>query len=178
MDHPGKNAASLLRAFAQRRADLPPQTQLVLCGKPGTGFADLCDIAEALGLGPSSPVARWLGYVPDNLLPALYASAEVFGFPSLYEGFGLPVLEAMASGVPVITSAEGALREVAGDAAALVNPKDVDALGLELVRLFDSPELRRHLAQAGVKRAAGFRWETAAERILDTLLEVSHHAKP
>ncbi len=109
---------------------------------------------------------RLLGYVPDADLPALYTGATLFAFPSLYEGFGLPVLEAMACGTPVVTSAGSALEEVAGDAAVLVDPRDEEALA-EAMRLVLSDEaLRADLRARGVEQATQFSWEHTARETL------------
>lgn len=170
LDHPGKNPATLLRAFAARRAQLPAGTRVVLAGKPGKGYEELVAIAESVGLGPGSAHAVWTGYVPDQLLPALYACAGAFVFPSLYEGFGLPVAEALASGVPTITSNIGALAEVGGDAALLVDdPRDAGQLGEALLRAFRPDEAERRAA-LGVARARRFDWDLAADTTLDVIL--------
>jgi len=170
LDHPSKNAATLVRAFAAARPALPEGTQLVLAGKAGRGYDALRAIATNLGLGPTSAHARWLGYVPERELPGLYASAGAFVFPSLYEGFGLPVLEAMASGVPTITSDVGALREVALNAALLVPPLDVRSIAQALVALFANPSLARDHARRGLERAKAFSWERSASATLDALI--------
>jgi len=107
-------------------------------------------------------LVRFTGYVRDEDLPALYAAAEVFVYPSLYEGFGLPVLEAMASGTPVVTSAVSSLPEVAGNAALLVNPYSVDAIAVALGEVLESRELRGDLRERGLRRAAEFSWEHCA----------------
>jgi glycosyltransferase involved in cell wall biosynthesis len=105
--------------------------------------------------------ARFTGYVDDDALPELYSAARVFAYPSLYEGFGIPPLEAMACGTPVVASTRGALPEVLGDAALLVDPRDTDALAQALeAALGDSGDLRRR----GLERAARFDWATTAEQ--------------
>lgn len=171
LDHPGKNAAALIRAFAQASGRLPQGTQLVLAGKPGKGFEELASLATELNLGPQSETARWIGYVSDDVLPALYAAASAFVFPSLYEGFGLPVIEAMASGVPVVTSNNGALAEVAGEAAILVPPTDVHRIGEQLLSLFENGAAGR-LVEAGLRRAASFSWDVTAAESLRHILSV------
>jgi glycosyltransferase involved in cell wall biosynthesis len=104
--------------------------------------------------------------VPDEDLPALYSGAAAFAFPSLYEGFGLPVLEAMACGAPVVTSNVSATAEVAGDAALLVDPRGVDALGDALGRVLADGALRQELRQRGFERARQFSWERTARETL------------
>ena len=115
---------------------------------------------------------RALGAVPDALLPGLYAGAEAFVLPSRYEGFGLPILEAMASGVPVVAAAAGALPETCGDAAVLA-PPEPDALREALLALLHDPGERSRLAAAGVRRAAAFSWERTARGVDDVLARVT-----
>ncbi|MBZ0102413.1 MAG: glycosyltransferase, partial [Thermoanaerobaculia bacterium] len=109
---------------------------------------------------------RRLGHLHDADLPALYRGAALLVQPSLWEGFGLPVAEAMALGVPVIAADRGALPEVAGDAALLVDPEDVAAIAAAIASLLDDPAVRADLAQRGRRRAAGLHWEGAARRTL------------
>src|SRR5207237_505222 len=120
---PRKNLGRVLRAFARVSRTGAAPAVLVLAGAAGRGSPALRQQVSELGLEDR---VRWLGYVPEADLPALYAGALAFVFPSLYEGFGLPVVEAMAWGAPVITSSVSSLPEVAGDAALLVDPYDVD----------------------------------------------------
>src|SRR5207247_448420 len=105
-----------------------------------------------------------LGYVSQQELTALYRRASIFAFPSLDEGFGMPVLDAMANGVPVITSRRSALPEVAGDAALLVNPEETDEIASALLRLASDPGIRDDLARRGRERASQFTWEAALEK--------------
>ena len=104
-------------------------------------------------------------YVPDELLPDLYAGAGVFVYPSLYEGFGLPVLEAMACGTPVIASNTSALPEIAGDAARLVDPRDVDELARALVEMLSDTALRETFTQKGLAHVKTFSWQATARRV-------------
>ncbi len=115
----------------------------------------------------------WLGRVPEADLPALYAAAAAFVFPSLYEGFGLPVLEAMACGAPVICSAVSSLPETAGDAALLVDPTDVDALAAALARVLVEPSLAADLRARGFAQAARFTWERTAAETLSMYRQVA-----
>ncbi|MCY4022969.1 MAG: glycosyltransferase family 1 protein [Anaerolineaceae bacterium] len=118
------------------------------------------------------------GFVDDADLPALYSAAEVFAFPSLYEGFGLPVLEAMACGTPVVTSDLSSLPEVAGDAALLTDPLDVEALADALRRLISDSQLRQQLIRAGQTRAGQFTWRRAALQLLDVYRRVGDSPAP
>jgi len=162
-NRPHKNLPRLVAAFARARAaegpDFPP---LVVAGP----FSERHPEAriEAERLPPGS--VRFLGPVPGPDLPALYGGAVAFAFPSEIEGFGLPVLEAMASGAPTITSDGSALAEVAGDAALLVPPGDVDAIAAALRTVWRDAELRATLRTRGLARVAAFTWERAAR---DTL---------
>jgi glycosyltransferase involved in cell wall biosynthesis len=115
---------------------------------------------EELNLGPA---LRRLGYVPNEDLPALYNLARLLAFPSLYEGFGLPVIEAMACGTPVLTSNGSSLAEIATGAAWLIDPHDVQAIADGLTRLAIDNELHAQLREAGLARAAQFSWQRAAE---------------
>jgi glycosyltransferase involved in cell wall biosynthesis len=113
-----------------------------------------------------------LGYVSAETLASLYRRAAIFAFPSLDEGFGMPVLEAMSHGAPVITSQSSALPEVAGDAAILVNPFDTEAIADALLRLAGDRDLRDDFARRGVERARGFTWESAVERTWRVYTEI------
>ncbi len=158
---PRKNLVRLVRAFAA----LPPaqvhDTHLVLCGRMGWKNDPLQAEIARLGLERS---VRIIGYVSDAELPALYRAATVFVYPSLYEGFGLPTLEAMASGIPVIASREPTLKEVLGDAAMSIDPYDVKALRDALESFLNSESLRDLYRSRGSTHAGRFSWaETADE---------------
>jgi alpha-1,3-rhamnosyl/mannosyltransferase len=109
---------------------------------------------------------RLLGFVDEADLPALYRNAALFAFPSLYEGFGLPVLEAMACGVPVVCSNGSSLPEVAGDAALLVDPLDADGLAEAMARVLEDADLRWEMVARGEEQAARFTWERAAGQLV------------
>ncbi|MGB2695039.1 MAG: glycosyltransferase family 1 protein [Dehalococcoidia bacterium] len=159
---PGKNRARLFRAYADLRDEnaAPP---IVVAGQPAWRYQDDFDLVERLGLEDR---VRFLGYVPDEDMPALYSGATCFAFPSLYEGFGLPVLEAMACGAPVLTSNVSATAEVAGDAALLVDPHDTLAITAALDRLLSDAELRAELRSKGLDRARQFSWQRAARQAM------------
>ena len=173
---PRKNYPRLIQAFAhlrtgesanQRMANGGSQTcrladlQLVIAG--GRGWLYEETLAEA---GKHAARVRVLGFVDDGDLPALYRNAALFVFPSLYEGFGLPVLEAMACGVPVICSNASSLPEVAGDAALLVDPLDTDGLAAAMARVLGDVGLRQQMIARGFAQAARFTWEKAARQLL------------
>jgi glycosyltransferase involved in cell wall biosynthesis len=149
-----KNVARLVEAFER----LDNSWQLVLAGSYGYG-AD--EILARISASPARDRIQVTGYVSPRELAAWYSRASVFAFPSLDEGFGMPVLEAMAAGVPVITSNRSALPEVAGDAAVLVDPEDLDALAGALLELTQSESRRAELVQKGLLRAQSFTWKKA-----------------
>ena len=154
---PRKNLRGLLDAFAR----VAPHTDadLVVAGGKGWLYDDVFALVDALGL---TRRVRFAGHVPDAQLPLWYNAAEVFVYPSLYEGFGLPPLEALACGTPTITSTAAALPEVVGDAAILSDPRDPAALAAALARVLDDPALRSTLRDRGLRRAAGFSWARTA----------------
>jgi glycosyltransferase involved in cell wall biosynthesis len=156
---PRKNLPKLIAGFAQRHksGDLPHQ--LVCAGPYGWLSREVEELIERLEI---EDAVRFIGYVPFADLPALYSLAEMFVFPSIYEGFGLPVIEAMACGTPVVTGHVAALAEVAGGAVEHVERLDADQLGETMVRLARSPERRHHLSLLGLQRSQAFSWERAA----------------
>jgi glycosyltransferase involved in cell wall biosynthesis len=164
---PRKNLARVIDAFA-RVAGRLGDVQLVLAGKRGWLYDDL--FAQVTRLGLERRVV-FPGYVDDADLAALLSAALALVFPSLYEGFGIPVLEAGACGLPVITSNTSSLPEVAGDAALLVDPHDVDAIAEAMYRLATDPELRAELARRGQENVKRFSWEKCARETLAVLLE-------
>jgi glycosyltransferase involved in cell wall biosynthesis len=154
---PHKNLLRLLEALALIPAERRPL--LILPGYPTPYEAELRARATSLGLEDDT---RFLGWVADEDMEGLYALAACFVFPSLYEGFGLPVLEAMARGVPVATTDRGSLAEVAGDAALLFDPEDPRAIAAAVERLLGDRGERDRLRRLGVAQAARFTWEATA----------------
>jgi glycosyltransferase involved in cell wall biosynthesis len=159
---PGKNRARLFLAVASLR-DKGIDCTVVVIGQPAWMYEQDYDLVRELGL---SGRVIFLGYVPDRDMPALYSGATLFAFPSLYEGFGLPVLEAMACGTPVVTSNVSATAEVANDAAVLVDPLDIQAIGAAIETLLSDDSLRSDLREHGLRRASEFSWERAARETL------------
>lgn len=155
---PGKNQATLLRAFGRLKGG-GREHGLVIAGPPAWRYERLFRLVDELGLANK---VRFLDYVPAEDLVALYNLADLFVFPSLYEGFGLPPLEAIACGLPVVASTAPALREVLDGAALLVHPQDVTALAEAMAAALGDEALRSRLREAGLQRAALFSWERTA----------------
>jgi len=160
---PRKNLARLLEAFVALSPAVRKDVTLVVAGAQGWLNDSIHEQVQKLGLGES---VHFAGYIEEEDLAAVYSLATVFAYPSLWEGFGLPVLEAMACGTPVLTSSVSSLPEVAGDAAVLVPPNDVDAIAEGLGRLLEDDALRRRLSERGYRRASGFSWERCARETL------------
>jgi glycosyltransferase involved in cell wall biosynthesis len=159
---PRKNLPTLVRAF-KSLVDRGIPHALVLVGRKGWMYTELFQVVERLGLRER---VIFPGYVPDEELPLLYSAADLFVYPSLYEGFGLPVLEAMACGVPVVTSNVSSMPEIAGDAALLVDPRQVDELAGAMYRSVTDRALHDALGQKGQARAKLFSWERTARETI------------
>lgn len=158
---PGKNRGRLILAYDSLKlgADCP----LIIAGQPAWQYDGELDLIRQLAL---EQTVRFLGYVPDEDMPALYSGATMLAFPSLYEGFGLPVLEAMACGTPVITATGSAPAEIADGAALLIDPRDVEALAGALRRLLSDEPLRADLRTRGLDLAARYSWAETARKTL------------
>jgi len=173
---PRKNYPRLLAAYRQLRGHRgalpfiingrPGVPQLVIAGRAGWAYGDTLRRIAA------EPGVRYLGHVDEPTLAALYESASVLAFPSLYEGFGLPLLEAMTRGVPAVVGATGALPELAVGSAITVNAEDAGAIAGGLERLLADEGLRKKLAAEGIRRARSYTWANAAERTLDVLRRI------
>ncbi len=163
---PRKNLARLVEAFGHARVR---ESRLVIAGKKGWLYNDLFKQVERSGL-PDRVI--FAGYVPDEDKAALISGATALVFPSLYEGFGFPVVEAMACGTPVVCSNTSSLPEVAGDAALLVDPLDTDAITAAIDRVTADAQLRQTLIERGHVQAARFTWRACARTVLEVLEEV------
>ena len=167
IEHPGKNHVRLIQAFAQlKAAGKLKDYQLVLAGKDWLG-ADAVHV-EAEKCGYTDDV-KFLGFVSDEDLPLLYAAADIFLFPSLYEGFGLPVLEAMGMGVPVACANASSLPEVMGDVATYFDPLNVEDIGRAIEKLLSDPAYRLDSVERGLARAKEFCWSKTAEATMEVL---------
>lgn len=163
---PRKNLIALLDAVESLQKD-HPELMLVMAG--GTGWRSE-DVKKRLAQNKN---VVYLEYVPSEHRPALYRQATAFIFPSIYEGFGLPVLEAMACGTPVITSNTSSLPEIAGDAAVLIDPFNSTDITMAIRQILEDPELAKTLKQLGIKQAMNFTWQKAAEETLKVLKKSS-----
>jgi len=162
-----KNLGSLLRAYAALRAQGQAELPLVIGGKVDHGAHEILR-----GIGESSRI-NWVGLIPESDLPAFYSGAACFVYPSLFEGFGLPLLEAMACGCPVVSSDRTACPEVVGNAGLLVNPEDVMAIAAAIARVVDQETLREDLRDRGLARSRLFTWKETAVRTLAVLREAA-----
>ena len=163
---PRKNVAALLAAWPRLRTRMPDAPPLVLCGKLGWGQEST---ELALARARAEGWLRWLGYAPDPTLRALYQRAAAVVCPSVYEGFGLPLVEAMAAGAPLVCSDIPVFREVAADAALFVPPADDDAWARALADVLSDPDRARALAARGAARARAFSWRNTADQTLAVL---------
>ncbi len=164
--------AALIRAWAQLRRENRLTHRLVIGGGKGWLTEGIFEAVEASGFRSEIVLT---GFVADADLPTLYSAADVFVLPSLYEGFGIPVLEAMACGTPVVCANNSSLPEAAGDAALLVDALDEAGLAAAIQRLVEDATLRSQLQQRGLEQARRFSWDAAARTLLRTYERV-HHA--
>jgi glycosyltransferase involved in cell wall biosynthesis len=166
--HPRKNLLQLLKAFSLFKKWQKSNMKLVVAGRLAWQFEDLI---EKLKTYKYRDDVVMLNYVSDEELAKLIASAYALVYPSLYEGFGLPILEAMQSGTPVICSNVSSMPETAGEAALLADPKDPDALAKQMIALYKDETLRNQLIASGHQRAAEFSWEKTAEQVWNAILK-------
>lgn len=170
-----KNVARMIEAFSALKTELErdrayPDLKLIIIGDDLSGNPDLRRTVVRSGVQND---VRFLGFVPIEVLRIFYDEAKVFVFPSLYEGFGLPPLEAMAHGTPVVTSNVSSLPEVVGQAAVLVNPENVFEIMRALHRVLTDPALRERMKERGYQQVRKFSWETSVRRILDIYRQVA-----
>ena len=161
---PRKNLVRLIQAFDLVRRKSHEDIQLVLAGGKGWKYESIFEEIHRLNLHDS---VRLLGYVPDEDLPGLIKGARAVVYPSLYEGFGIPPLEAMAVGTPVLTSNTSSLPEVVGDAAVLVDPEDVGSIASGMEDIWTDGDLRQSLQEKGWLRAQRFAWDKSARQTMD-----------
>jgi glycosyltransferase involved in cell wall biosynthesis len=157
---PRKNLKTLVQAFDILLKNYKPQVNLAIVGKPGWLYEDVYQLVEELSL---QDCVKFLGHVPTADLPLLYNAAQMLILPSFYEGFGLPPLEAMSCGIPVIVSDTSAMPEVVGDAALRVDPEDTEGFAVAMWRFLSDQDLRADMIAKGTKRAKSFSWTRAAQ---------------
>ena len=167
---PRKNIEGLLKAFRVLLDDFNIDSQLLIAG--GKGWQDSKIFETYKKLRFTERQVKFLGYVPDEDMPRLYSGAELFVFPSFYEGFGLPPLEAMAFGCPIITSNTSSLPEVVGDAGIMVGPSDTRGLAKAIMEVLSNKKIKNDLEQKSLERAKFFSWEKAAREMLFILSRV------
>lgn len=172
--NPRKNITRLISAFDQVKQKNCLPYDLVIAGSQGWKF----EKTEALSNIANKESIHFIGYVPDEDMPALYSAAEVFAFPTLYEGFGIPVIEAQICGTPVLTSNTSSLPEIAGDTAVYVDPYSEVSIADGLLRLLTDNQLRNNLIEKGYRNANRFSWEASVqklEQVLTTITEGNSH---
>jgi glycosyltransferase involved in cell wall biosynthesis len=170
LEHPANNHARLIEAFNLFKAATRSDWRLVL---GGSDWHDAEVIHALVRQSPFRRDIRCLGFVPDGDLPTWYRAAEVLVYPSLFDGFGLQPLEAMACGCPVISSARGSLGETVGDAAVIIDPEDISSLKQEMIRLAADEAARDHWREAGLRRAQCFNWDKTAAATINVLARTS-----
>jgi glycosyltransferase involved in cell wall biosynthesis len=168
LEHPGKNHVRLVSAFEEFKAAARSDWQLALGGSDWTGSET---IHNAIRRSPHAADIRCLGFVPDSDLAVLYRAADAFVYPSLYEGFGMPPLEAMACACPVISSTRGSLGEVVGEAARIIEPEDIHSIARELYIVATDESVRNRLRAAGLAQASKFDWNRTASQTLEVYKE-------
>ena len=166
VDHPGKNLFTLLSAYIRLKKEKTTDKKLVIIGRPGHNYKFIQQIIENCDYKED---IRILGFVEDHSLPFFYSGASLFCFLSLYEGFGLPVLEAMACGCPVLASSKSSIPEVAGDAAVLVDPTDIDEVAQMIRMIINSIEMQEQLVEKGLNRVAQFDWSMSSRKYYEVL---------
>lgn len=168
---PRKNLKTLLLAYEKLPSDMRKEYSLLLIGARGWLDDEIFDIIERLRIA-GNHIQQPLGYVKDKDRAALYSGAALFVYPSLYEGFGIPPVEAMACGVPVITSNNSSLPEAVGDAAEMVGADSVNGLKKAIEKVLGDPDLQEEMRQKGFAQADKYSWDREANKLLDLLLEV------
>jgi len=177
---PHKNVVRMIEAFSALKTELErdkayPDLKLIIIGDDLSGNPDLRRTVVRSGVQND---VRFLGFIPIEVLRIFYDSAKIFVFPSLYEGFGLPPLEAMAHGTPVVTSNATSLPEVVGNAAVLVNPENVFEIMRALHRVLMDQALRERMKERGYKQVTRFSWESSVRRVLDGYRQVASDGNP
>lgn len=169
LEHPGKNHVRLINAFSRLKTKTKIPHQLVLAGTPW-GRAE--EVYETAARSAYAEDISFIGFVDGSDLPSLYSAADLFVFPSLYEGFGMPILEAMACGVPTVCSNLSSMPEIAGDAALFFDPYDEDEICYAMEKILANDELRNQFVQKGFERSLLYSWSSAAKKTLEVIYQV------
>lgn len=173
IEHPGKNHLGLIKAYEQLRKKKPDLKQhLVFCGSEWQG-ADI--IKRQIATSGLQQYIHFTGFIQEFELSYLYSGADLFAFPSLFEGFGIPAIEAMAAGVPVVAANRASLPEIVGDAGLLFDPEDTENMADALLKGIFDLDFRKQAISAGLERAELFSWDKCSENTLDALLEFAEH---
>lgn len=166
IEHPGKNHVRLIKAFNNLKSKTGSPHQLVLAGSNWSRAEEVYKMAE---LSPYKDDILFIGFVPGSDLPLLYRGAELFVFPSLFEGFGIPILEAMACGTPTVCSNLSSMPEVAGDAAMLFDPYDEENISDTMIKMLSSRDTTDHYVRRGLERSQIFSWKNTAVKTLEVI---------
>lgn len=167
---PRKNIKGLIEAFSKIKSKIPENFKLVILGKKGRSYYDYRDLSHSLNLKDD---VIFTGYVPVEELPIFYNAAYVFCYPSFYEGFGLPPIEAMACGTPTISSNVTSMPEILGDAVLYVNPYDISDLAEKLLNVIEDKKLHDEMYFKGIRRANEYSWKKTAVETIDALRKIS-----
>jgi glycosyltransferase involved in cell wall biosynthesis len=173
---PRKNHLRLIQAFEQVQERSQTPSELIIAGYTRTVVPELEVLMQRVASRPRDSKIKFAGYVSDSEILSLYEQADFFVYPSLYEGFGLPVLEAMACGCPVVASNVSSLPEVVGDAALLVDPFDVEKLTQAMLTLLENDDLKKEMSRKSIEQAKKFSWEKAGDELLAVCREVADKA--
>lgn len=164
IEHPGKNHLNLIKAYEKLSAEIKSNYDLLLGGSFWQGSEPVKDYAEKSG---DKDKIHFLGFVPDKILPALYKCASLYVFPSFFEGFGIPLIEAMACGTPAVCSNCSSLPEIGGEAVLTFNPNSPEEIASETERVLSDRALQKNMIKKGLKQVGKFSWRKHAERIID-----------
>ncbi|MDP8231796.1 MAG: glycosyltransferase family 1 protein [Candidatus Zophobacter franzmannii] len=169
IEHPGKNHLNLVKAYEKLPQELRDKYDLVLPGSDWNGAEEVHSYVSTSSVNPN---IKFLGFVPDEDLPPLYCGAKLYVFPSLYEGFGIPLVEAMASGIPVICSDCSSLPEVGGEAVKLFNPKSVESIASTIAEVLSDNACLTDMREKGFKEIKRFSWKQHASKIIEIYNEI------
>ena len=167
--HERKNVHRIIQAFSKYKESRPSDIQLLLGGR---FFWEVGEVKQAYDNSTFKDAIHFLGYIEDEKATKLMASATAFVFPSLFEGFGIPLVEAMKCGTPIITSSVSALPEIAGDAALLVNPESIEEIAIAMRRVIEDERLNQALSEKALKRVESFSWQKSAKKVYNLLQEL------